>query len=205
MNFKKISIFFVLVVIIGFVYLFLNREPEVLNYPSSGIGIVAFGDSLVYGQGSTSGNDFVSLLSKELSVQIKNLGESGDTTTLALLRIDEVTKENPKVVLVLLGGNDYLRKIPKKETFKNLGEIIEKIQSSGAVVVVLGVRGGLLRDSYESDFEDFTREYKTAYVPNVLDGLIGNSEFMSDSIHPNDKGYAIIASRVLPVLKKYTQ
>ena len=205
MNLKKISFFFILTIVSVSAYLFLSGEPQVLNHPSKGTGVVAFGDSLVYGQGSTSGNDFVSLLSKELGLPIKNFGVSGDTTSLALIRIDEVLKEKPKVVMVLLGGNDYLRKIPKEETFKNLSEIVKKFQNTGAVVVVLGVRGGILRDSYEEDFKNFAKEHKTAYVSNVLDGLFGNGQFMFDSIHPNDKGYAVIASRVLPVLRQYVE
>jgi len=34
----------------------------------------------------------------------------------------------------------------------------------------------------------------------VLDGFYGQSQYMSDSIHPNDAGYAIMASRIVPVL-----
>ncbi len=39
------------------------------------------------------------------------------------------------------------------------------------------------------------------YVPNVLKGIEGNPLLLSDSVHPNDRGYAIIAMRVAPVLK----
>ena len=66
----------------------------------------------------------------------------------------------------------------------------------------MGVRGGVLRDNFKKDFENLAREQNTAYVPNVLDGLIGNSEFMYDAIHPNDKGYALIAAKIEPILKK---
>ncbi len=128
------------------------------------------------------------------------MGKSGDTTTSALTRIESVIEPNPKVVIVLLGGNDYLRRIPISETFANLQKIIDRIHESGSAVLLLGVRGGLLRDTYNESFEKFAKANKVGFVPNVLDGLITNKEFMSDSIHPNDAGYAVIADKVLPIL-----
>ena len=109
--------------------------------------------------------------------------------------------ENPGVVLVLLGGNDAIRRVPKAETFNNLGTIVERLEASGAVVVVLGVRGGILADGYEEDYRNIAKKYQTAYVSNVLEGLITNPDLMYDGIHPNDKGYQIIADRITPVLK----
>ncbi len=68
-------------------------------------------------------------------------------------------------------------------------------------MVLLGVRGGLLFDSYEGGYEELSEKYQTAYVSNVLDGLITDRKYMSDGVHPNDLGYAIIANRVTPALE----
>jgi len=182
--------------------LFFAGTKTIINYPSSGTTIVAFGDSLVEGVGATRGQDFVSMLSSRVGEPIINLGISGDTTRDALDRVDEVVGYNPKVVLLLFGGNDYLRKISKEETFSNLAKVITTIQESGAVVVLLGVRGGLLRDNFEDEYARLSEVYGTAYVPNVLDDLFGNPAFMSDAIHPNDEGYKIIAERIEPVLER---
>ena len=141
------------------------------------------------------------MVSANIGRPIVNLGKSGDTTRAALTRMDDVLAQNPGVVIVLLGGNDYLQRIPKEETFQNLGTIVSTIQNSGSAVLLLGVRGGALRDSYASDFKDFTNARRTGYVSNVLDGLLGDKNLMYDSIHPNDKGYAVIAGRVAEVLK----
>lgn len=176
--------------------------PDIANVPPQGKTIVAFGDSLVQGVGSTAGNDFVSLVSEKIGEPIINLGVSGNTTRDGLARLDLLLAQEPRIVILLLGGNDYLQRIPREETFENLGSMITRIQETGAAVVLLGVRGGILRDSYEGDFKKLSRKYKTAYVSNVLDELIGNREFMSDSIHPNDKGYRVIADRVAPVVKR---
>jgi len=191
------------ITILGGAFFFLTRDssPDIKNYPSSGANIIAFGDSLVQGVGSTDGNDFVSLLSNQLGVPIENLGRGGDMTSTALTRLDDVLKRDPKIVLVLLGGNDYIRRISKEETFSNLGKMIEAIQNKGSVVILLGVRGGILRDNYEKDYRELSKEYQTAYVPNVLDDVIGKAGLMSDTIHPNNEGYKVIADRIYPVIR----
>jgi len=180
-------------------------DYPITNYPSSGETVVAFGDSLVSGVGAETEGGFVTMLSEMLGMPIINLGRSGDTTELGLLRIGDILKQNPKVVIVLLGGNDYLTRKPKEKIFENLRTIIATIYDSGAVVLLLGVRGGLLYDSYDDDFEALAHELGAAHVSNVLDGLLGESEFMYDSIHPNERGYEIIAERVFPVLQEITK
>jgi len=184
---------------LGAYWYFLGTH-EVRNYPSSGADIVAFGDSLVVGVGASPGRDFVSLLSQKIGQPIINLGVSGDTAVGGLARLGELDADKPKVVIVLFGGNDYLQRVPQVQTFENLTEIVESVQAKGAIVLLLGVRGGLLNDRFDTEFKRLRNTHDTAYVPDVLDGLLGKQEYMSDEIHPNDAGYAYIAERVYPVL-----
>lgn len=191
------------VLLLIFSYFVFAREDKIKNYPSQGRDIVAFGDSLIYGVGaSSSETNFISLLSKKINKSIINLGVSGNTTSQGLSRIDELDRYNPKVVILLLGGNDYLQKVPIDTTFSNLEKIINSIQSRGSTVLLLGVRGGLITDKFEDRFEDLAEKTGSAYVPDVLDGLFGNSKFMSDSVHPNDLGYSKIYAKVYPELSK---
>lgn len=186
---------------LGLLWFFFAPDADVVNYPPKNSHIVAFGDSLVAGVGATSGNDFVSVLSRMLGKPIINLGVPGDTTAQGLARIDQVIAKDPGTVILLLGGNDYLKKIPQEETFANLRSIIAKLQAEGAVVVLLGVRGGILRDNFADRFDALAEETGVIYVPDVLDGLIGRDTFMSDAIHPNDQGYAQIAERVFEAIE----
>lgn len=186
---------------IGLLWFFFAPEAEIVNYPPKNSQIVAFGDSLVAGVGATSGNDFVSVLSRMLGNPIVNLGVLGDTTAQGLARVDQVIAKDPGTVILLLGGNDYLKKIPQEETFANLRSIIAKLQAQGAVVVLLGVRGGILRDNFIDGFDALAEETGVIYVPDVLDGLIGRDAYMSDAIHPNDQGYAQIAERVFSAIE----
>ncbi len=182
------------------VYWYFLGVREVRNYPSKGSDIIAFGDSLVTGVGASPGRDFVSLLSQKIARPIINLGKSGDTTAGGLARLSELDAYNPKVVIVLFGGNDYLSRVPQVQTFENLTEIVERIQAKGAIVLLLGIRGGLLNDHFDTEFKRLRNTHDTAYVSDVLDGLLGKQQYMSDEIHPNDAGYARITERVYPVL-----
>ncbi|MFA7216771.1 MAG: GDSL-type esterase/lipase family protein [Candidatus Paceibacterota bacterium] len=185
------------------VYFFSNSSPIIKNYPPKNDTIVAFGDSLTRGVGATDGKGFVYLLSQKLGKPIVNLGVSGDTTKEGLARINEAIKKNPGTVVLLLGGNDYLKKVPQEETFNNLRQIITKFQSGGSMVVLLGVRGGVLSDKFEKPFENLARETGSIYVSDVLSGVITKKEYMYDTVHPNDEGYAIIADRIYQKVAKY--
>lgn len=200
MNLNKsvIAIVVLIITLIGLSYIF--RSNSIANYPSSGTDIIAFGDSLIQGVGASESKDFVSLLSQKIGLPIINLGHSGDTTYDGLERISELDKYKPKVVILLLGGNDYLKKIPISETEINLTYLIKNIQSRGAVVLLLGVRGGLINDRFDTMYKKLRDKYHTAYVPDVLQGLIADMRYMSDAVHPNNAGYAIIANKVYPVL-----
>ncbi len=193
---------FAVLILAPILYFVFRGGETVTNYPPKNQKVVAFGDSLVEGVGSSAGNDFVSLVGKNLGIVIVNKGKSGDTTESALARVDDVLAEDPGIVIVLLGGNDALRRVPKKETFANLSTIIERLQSAGAIVVLLGVRGNILSDGYANEYEALSKKYHTPYVSNILEDLITNPKLMYDSIHPNDQGYAIIADRIVLVLKK---
>ncbi|MFA6601277.1 MAG: GDSL-type esterase/lipase family protein [Candidatus Paceibacterota bacterium] len=200
---KKYLIFsgFIVLAILGY-FLFKPRY-KIVNYPPVNNTVVAFGDSLVQGVGSSSGHDFVSLLSTKIGRPITNLGVSGETTTQGLARVRDVTSQNPGIVLVLFGGNDYLQKVSPEVTFQNLRAIISALQAKGAMVVLLGIRGGLLSDHFEASFRNLARSTGSVYVPDVLSGLLADSRYMSDQVHPNNLGYSIIADKVYQAMKGY--
>jgi lysophospholipase L1-like esterase len=203
-NFQSKKIFiilFVVILVLGY-FFFNDRSGPITNLKSSGTTIVAFGDSLVRGVGASEGNDFISLLSARVGEPIINLGVSGNTTEAALQRLDTLWEHDPKIVIVLLGGNDYLRRVPIDQTFANLDTIIDDIHAHGSAVLLLGVRGGLLRDTYNDRFAEFAKQKEVGFVPNILDDIIGDDELMSDTIHPNDKGYKKVADKIAPVLTK---
>lgn len=170
---------------------------EVRNLRSQGKNIICFGDSLTEGVGAARGEDYPSILAGHLGARVLNAGERGDTTAGALARLQrDVLEHDPRLVIVLLGGNDFLRQVPLEETKKNLEQIVRRIQQQGAMVAVVGLRLGLFTDEYGPMYQEIATKYQALYIPEVLKGILSDSQLKSDSIHPNGAGYRLVAERV---------
>lgn len=180
-----------------------SSVANVTNLDSSGSNIIAFGDSLTAGYGASGGEDYPSVLSSITGFSIVNAGVSGDTTESALARIeDDVLSNDPRVVIVGLGGNDFLRSVPISSTEGNLRMIVRRIHDSGAMVVLLGFRFPSLNANYEKMYERIANEERCLLVPDLLDGVLSNPALRSDAIHPNAGGYRVMAERVAGPLRK---
>lgn len=183
--------------------LFPSKYSRVRNLQSNGTNIIAFGDSLTAGYGAGAGEDYPSGLAKLIGREVINAGVSGDTTDSALARIDaDVLQRSPRIVIVGLGGNDFLRGAPITSTEANLRTIVKQIQQSGAMVVILGFNFPSLTASYGKMYKRVASDEGCLLIPDLLDGIIGNSSLKSDEIHPNAKGYALMAERVSGPLRK---
>lgn len=161
--------------------------------------IVVLGDSISAGVGSQSTHGYVALLEARTGQKIVNHGVPGDTTGHALDRLRaDVLDAKPALVIIELGGNDYLAKLPPAEVFANLDKIITQIEGEGSAVLLLGLRGGLFDGSYANIYSDLAARHHTAYVDNILSGIYGDPSLKSDPIHPNDAGYEKMADLIEP-------
>ena len=175
---------------------------KVRNIRSAGETIVCFGDSLTEGVGAGEGEDYPSALSRQLALPVVNAGRRGDTTADALERLsDAVLSKNPRLVILLLGGNDFLRQRPRQETRTNLEEIVQRVQAQGAIVAIAGIKLGLFTDEYGEIFEQTAEKFGALYIPQVMKGSLGKSSLKSDPIHPNGAGYRLIAERIAEKIK----
>jgi len=172
------------------------------NLRSSGEAIICLGDSLTEGVGAGAGEDYPSVLSKEIGYPVVNAGQRGDTTDQALARLaDAVLSKNPRLVIVFLGGNDFLRQRRRAESKRNLAEIVQQVQAQGAMVAIAGMKLGLFTDEFAAIYEDTANEFGALYIPQVMKGILSDSKLKSDPIHPNGAGYRLIAERVAAKIK----
>ena len=191
----------ILLIIIIASILFIYGGPK--PYPKDKI-VVAFGDSLTRGYGVASpGKNFVTYLSEYTKINIINSGKSGDETADALVRLkSDVLDYNPDVVMVLLGGNDYLDGYSEEVFDANMHAIIKAIKKTKAKIILIG-GNKYLAPKFELVLEKMAAEDDIAgYVPSVLGGISLRKDLLFDDVHPNDNGHKIIADLILPVLEK---
>ena len=141
--------------------------------------------------------------SAPLSKPVINAGVSGDTTDMALARLDaDVLAKDPRIVIVGLGGNDFLRSVDIATTERNLRSIVRRIHGSGAMVVLLGFRFPSLSLDYEKMYTSIAIDEGCLLIPRMLRGIITDPNLKSDEVHPNARGYQIMAERVAGPLQK---
>jgi acyl-CoA thioesterase-1 len=170
---------------------------NVANLGSSGSNIIAFGDSLTAGVGAPSGEDYPSKLSSLIGAPVLNAGVGGDTTEAALARLEpDVLSRDPRVVIIGLGGNDFLRGVAISSTEANLRIIIRKIHGAGAMVALLGFGFPSINANYEAMYEKVARQERCLLIPHPLRGILTDPALKSDEIHPNARGYERMAERV---------
>jgi acyl-CoA thioesterase I len=177
-------------------------QPPIANRNSMGKTIVCFGDSLTAGYGAEEGKDYPSVLGKRVNLPVINAGVSGDTTSDGLERLEnDVLAHNPRMVIITLGANDFLRHVPKAETLRNMERIIDRIQKRGAMVVWATVKTGFFSDEYAKDFKKLAQEKRILLVSDVLKDIMFNPQYKSDQIHPNTTGYALMAERIYKAIR----
>lgn len=201
---KKALIVTGLLLVLFVLYRLFFGGPEIRNSHPSGENIICFGDSLTFGTGASPGKDYPSQLSGMLSLPVLNAGVPGDTTAGALVRLEnDVLSQSPRIVLITLGGNDLKNRVPKDEAFRNLKTIITSIQDQGALVIVGGIDIFFFGRGFGDSYRELCDDVGAVLIPNIFDGIMGNSALMSDSIHPNDAGYTIMAQKFHEAMKPY--
>ena len=179
-------------------------KPEIKNLDAQGANIICFGDSITFGYGANFGEDYRSNLREMVKLPVINAGVDGDTTFAALERLEnDVLVKNPRLVIVEFCGNDFLKKITKEDTVRNLKVIIQRIQDKGAMVALVDISAGMFFSEYRAAFKKLAHEKKAIFIPAVLNKIITNPAMKSDFLHPNARGYKIVASRVHSAIARY--
>ncbi len=175
--------------------------------------IVAFGDSLTAGFGLLEKESYPYLLQEKLKAdgfdyEVLNAGVSGDTTIGGLERIDWVLEqENVQILILELGANDLLRRMPVDKMKKNLAAIIEKAQKKKIRILLCGMLappniGAQYQRDYQMTFPDLASEYKVAFLPFLLENVALNPDLnQPDGIHPNAEGEKIMTDNVYKALQ----
>lgn len=178
--------------------------------------IAALGDSLTQGFGLVQEDGFVPQLERWLQatgaeVAVLNAGVSGDTTAGGLARADWTLTPDVDAMIVALGGNDVLRGIDPANARANLEGILQKAETAGVPVLLVGMDapgnyGPAYKQAFDAIYPDLAAEYGALYEPNFLgplaameDRATAIADFMQgDGVHPNAAGVALIVEALGP-------
>lgn len=163
--------------------------------------IVAFGDSLTYGTGADKAQSYPAQLEKLSGLEVINAGVPGEVSSQGLARLPEVLEQHqPELVILCHGGNDLLRKRNEVRLGQNLARMVEMIQQSGAEVVLIGVPQPRLTLSVPAIYQQVAQQYNIPYNQSSIRDILKNNQLKSDPIHPNEQGYAQLATAINQLL-----
>lgn len=173
--------------------------------------IVAFGDSLSAGYGTTAGESYPDYLQQELNARgyhyhVVNEGISGNTSKDGIIRLPKIIALHPAVVIVDFGGNDGLRGNPIVDTEMNLSTIISALQQAHIKVVLGGITlppnyGSEYIAQFNAMYQKQANDYHVPLLPFMLKDVYGvPGSMQSDGIHATAKGNRQVANNFLPLL-----
>ncbi|MGH7358506.1 MAG: GDSL-type esterase/lipase family protein [Candidatus Rokuibacteriota bacterium] len=177
-----------------------RRLPALAD--STGATIVFLGDSITHGHRLAQEIAFPYRLGQALGVRAINAGISGDTTEGGLQRIErDVLAHRPQVVVVALGVNDAFGRRPQDATVANLRTITQRIRAQGALVILLHTSvPGVAGDGNRRELREIARAEDATLVEDFLLGVVPQHTY--DGLHPDAEGQALLAERLLPVLRQ---
>lgn len=184
-------------------YACAGRVAPIKNVGNANSTIIAFGDSLTNGYGATRAESYPTLLESSLGRTVINHGTNGETAVHAATHIEEITAQNPYMVLIEFGANDFMQSVPFEQTITAMEQMVDAVQAAGAVAVIVDTGGTSLMGRYSKAYKKIAREKGAVFVPGILDGIFGKRGLMLDQIHPNATGYKIVAEKIEKVIKPY--
>ena len=170
--------------------------------------MLILGDSLSYGTGANPGEDYPSLLAKTTGWQIINEGVPGDTAGGGLERLPALLEQdNPKLLIVELGGNDFIHQLPQSDTIRNLKAILALAKAKGVKTILMAIpemsplKAAFGNLSDHPLYEAIAKETATPLVADVFADVLSDNTLKSDQIHPNAQGYAMVSKNMVTKLK----
>jgi lysophospholipase L1-like esterase len=163
--------------------------------------ILAFGDSLTLGVGTTKINSYPSVLAQLSGRTVINAGISGETTSRGLARLPEVLDRTmPDLLLLIEGGNDILRNQSKSVLKANLQQMIELAKGRDIPVVLIGIPEKSLFSNSAPLYEELAEQYQLVFDDSLIGGLQRSPSLKSDIVHFNKQGYRKMAESIYELL-----
>lgn len=179
-----------------------DERPRLSPLPGDAV-VLAFGDSLTYGTGAQEGESYPAQLEQLIGRRVVGAGVPGEATAQALARLPGVLEEHsPKLLLLCIGGNDFLRRLGNRQTEGNVRAMIKLARSRGVEVLLIGTPEPGFPVAPPPFYAEIAEEFALPYEPDVIGDVLKDASLRADRVHPNARGYGIIAERIAGALKQ---
>ncbi len=175
--------------------------------------VVCLGDSLT--TGLTDAEAYPKYLAEMLSSPVINLGRAGITARDALKQLPAVLEANPQVVIIELGGHDFLRDYGRASTRESLRQIIDACRNAGADVVLCEIPRGFIHDPFRGIERELAHKFDLQLIPDTairqlvlrsptfpLSQALGLENLSNDGLHPNEAGARYFAQQLRDTLER---
>ncbi|MFY3386125.1 GDSL-type esterase/lipase family protein [Paracidovorax sp. MALMAid1276] len=185
-----------------------GRKAQRAQAVPPGATVLALGDSLTAGVGASASMAYPAVLARLTGWKVVNGGVSGDTSAQALARLPGLLQQHqPALVIVSIGGNDFLRRQGSAATRANILRICQDALASRAQVLLVAVPELTLmavagRLSDHAMYEDIAAELKIPLHGQGWSGVLAQERLRADQIHANAEGYAQFAQGLAQTLKR---
>jgi acyl-CoA thioesterase-1 len=177
-------------------------SPRLSKLPSDAI-VLAFGDSLTFGTGAEESESYPAQLEKLIGRRVVRAGVPGEVTAQALARLPEALDEHsPRLLLLCIGGNDFLRRTGNRQAEANVREMVKLATGRGIGVLLIGTPEPSLAPSPPAFYAAVAKDYRIPYEGGAISEVLKDASLKSDPVHPNARGYRLIAERLAATLKK---
>lgn len=194
--------FKVVLSIFSLMFLSACSSPKLERLPA-GSTVLAFGDSLTQGVGTTAENSYPAVLARLTGFKVVNAGISGELTEQGLKRFPGLLEEiKPSLIILLEGGNDILRNKSLSKAKQNLSSMILLARSKNIPVVLVGVPAKALFSRSVPMYEELADAYGLALQNSIISELHKTPSLKSDFVHYNKEGYRQLAVAIFDLLLK---
>ena len=166
----------------------------------AGAAILAFGDSLTAGVGG-SGTSYPQRLSLLTGHEVLNAGVPGETSAEGRARLAATLSETrPGLLILCLGINDYLRRVPHETVRANLQAMLDESSAAGVPVLLLAVPVPHTR-AVEPWFAALAQPGRVRVDPHAMADVLRQPGLKADLVHPDSEGYRQVAEAVARSLR----
>lgn len=177
-------------------------HPSLQPLPGDAV-VLAVGDSLTYGSGAQENESYPAQLEQLIGRRVVSAGVPGEISAQALARLPSLLEEHsPKLLLLCIGGNDFLRRLGNRQAEDNVRAMVKLARSRGVQVLLIGTPEPGFSITPPAFYAGIAEEFDLPYEEDVIGEVLRDAALKADPIHPNARGYRVIAERIAAALKK---